>query len=183
MNQKYNKFETLFETAFTHFSNGGFREGTPITIKPEFLKSDYFKQHYSGHENFTKFLKELIDNEVLFFIKRVVGSDYANYRDSNDNEGVGQTYLVLRCDPRTVQWPTELGEFTVPGNWDYVSVKDYGINLPPVDGVPNKYERPIGSNAKVFKLESDLGNQPVDNMLPTKNTSIPASPAVDKRYA
>ena len=183
MIEKYNKFVTLFETAFTHFSNGGFREGTAITLKPEFLKSEYFKEHYSGHPAFSKFLKTLIDDKVLFFIKRVVGEHYANVKDSNDNEGAGRTYLVLRSDPRTVQWPTELGEFTVPGNWDYVAVEDYGINLPPLDGVPNKYETPIGTNAKVYKMEVDLGNQPIDNQLPTKNTAIPGSPAVDKRYA
>lgn len=183
MSQKYTKFTTLFETAFTHFSNGGFREGTAITLKPSFLRSDYFKQHYAGNEAFSKFLKDLIDNEVLFFIKRVVGSRYANVKDSNDNEGVENTYLVLRCDPRTVQWPTEFAEFTVPGDWNLVEVKDYGINLPPVDGVPNKYETPIGTNAKVYKMNSDLGNQPVDNKLPDKNISIPASPAFDKRYA
>jgi hypothetical protein len=183
MNQKYNKFETLFETAFTHFSNGGFREGTAITITPAFTKSDYFKQHYAGHPAFSKFLKTLIDDKVLFFIKRVVGEHYANVKDSNDNEGAGRVYLVLRNDPRTVQWPTELGEFTVPGDWDYVAVEDYDINLPPLDGVPNKYERPIGTNAKVYKMETDLGNQPTDNMLPSKNTSIPASPALSKRYA
>jgi hypothetical protein len=183
MIEKYNKFVTLFETAFTHFSNGGFREGTAITLKPAFLKSDYCKQHYAGNEAFFNFLKNLVDEEVLFFVKRVVGSHYANVKDSNDNEGVGDTYLVLRCDPRTVQWPTEYNDFTVPGNWDYVAVKDYGINLPPVNGVPNKYETPIGTNAKVYKMETDLGNQPIDNQLPTKNTAIPGSPAVDKRYA
>ena len=60
MKQKFNKFETLFETAFSHFSNGGFREGSAVVLKPSFLKHAYFKKHYSGSTAFAKFLKELI---------------------------------------------------------------------------------------------------------------------------
>jgi hypothetical protein len=187
MKQKFNKFETLFEAAFSHFSNGGFREGTPIIIKPSFLKDKYFKKHYSGEPSFVKFLKELIDNEVLFFIKRVVASGARqNVKDANDNEGAGNCYLLLRTDPRKVEWPTEFNDFTVPGDFDLVEVKDYGINLPPLESVPNKYERPMGdASAKVFRMESKIDNQPTDNHLPTKNTVLKhskgASDAVYKK--
>ena len=174
MKQKFNKFQTLFETAFSHFSNGGFREGTPITIKPSFLKDKYFKQHYAGNKNFVEFLKQLIQDEVLFFIKRVVASGAKqNVKDANDSEGAGKTYLVLRTDPRKVEWPTEFNEFTVPGDWDLVEVKDYGINLPPLEGVPNKYERPMGdASAKVYRMENNINNQSPDNKLPQKNVVL-----------
>lgn len=175
MNLKFNKFATLCEAAFTHFSNGGFREGTPITIKPSFLKHEYFKKHYEGHANFVEFLEELIKNEVLFFIKRVVAQgSMQNTKDANDNEGAGDVYLVLRTDPRTVKWPTEFAEFTVPGSFEILSVKDYGINLPPVESVPNKYENYFGSDIKVFQMkEKNDSNDSKDNSLPTKNVSLP----------
>ena len=95
MNQKYNKFKTLFESAFSHFANGGFREGSPLIIKSSFLSHPYFKTHYSGHKNFVNFLKQLIKDEVLFFVKRVVAdSSKQNVKDANTNEGSGVTYLL-----------------------------------------------------------------------------------------
>lgn len=174
MKQKFDKFQTLFETAFSHFSNGGFREGTAIIVKPAFFKDKYFKKHYAGHPAFVKFLKQLVQDEVLFFIKRVAASGARqNVKDANDNEGAGNCYLVLRTDPRKVEWPTEFNEFTVPGNFDLVEIKDYGINLPPLESVPNKYERPVGdAHAKVYRMESSIGNQPSDNSLPQKNTVL-----------
>jgi len=174
MKQKFNKFETLFETAFSHFSNGGFREGSAVVLKPSFLKHAYFKKHYSGSAAFAKFLKELIADQVLFFIKRVVADGAKqNVKDANDNEGAGDCYLVLRTDPRKVEWPTEFNEFTVPGDYDSVEVKDYGINLPPLESVPNRYERPVGDvTAKVYRMESKLDNHSVDNSLPTKNVTL-----------
>ena len=173
MNQKYNQFQNLFEAAFSHFSNGGFREGSALVLKPSFLKHPYCSERYSGHENFMKFLKELIDNEVLFFVKRVVAhGTMQNPKDANNNEGAGDVYLVLRTDPRKVQWPTEFSEFTVPGSFDILDVKDYGINLPPLDSVPNKYERPFGQDIKVFKMESSVDNRSTDDDLPIKNTKL-----------
>jgi hypothetical protein len=66
-----------------------------------------------------------------------------------------------------------LAEFTVPGNWDYVEVLNFGVNLPPVQGVPNKYEKPIGDQKpQIVQVNVSLGNQPTDNSLPVKNTKI-----------
>lgn len=177
MKQKFNEFETLFETAFSHFSNGGFREGSALVLKPSFLKDKFFKKHYSGYPEFVKFLSQLIQDQVLFFIKRVVAHGaMQNVKDANDNEGAGNCYLVLRTDPRKVEWPTEFNEFTVPGDFGVVEVKDYGINLPPVESVPNKYERPFGDfGAKVYRMESNLDNHSIDNSLPTKNVTIKVS--------
>jgi hypothetical protein len=182
MKQKFNKFTTLFETAFSHFSNGGFREGTPLVIKSSFLKDKYFKKHYAGQPAFVKFLKQLIQDEVLFFIKRVVANGARqNVKDANDNEGAGNCFLVLRTDPRKVEWPSEFAEFTVPGDYNLVEVKDYGINLPPLDSVPNRYERPVGdTTAKVYRMESSTDNQSADNHLPTKNTVLKHSKGASK---
>ena len=176
---KFNKFDTLLETAFTHFSNGGFREGSPIKLKPSFLSSDYYKTHYSGHEGFSAFLTDLIQREVFFFIKRVAGyGSMQNVKDANDNEGVGGAYLVLRLDPRSLQAPTEFNEFTVPANFDYVEVLNFGNNLPPVQSYPNKYELPIGDQKpQPVKIDITINNQPTDKDLADSNTSIPASPA------
>jgi hypothetical protein len=182
--KKFNKFNTLLETAFSHYSNGGFREGSPIKVKKAFLSSPYCQQHYGKDTMFTDWLSNMIDNDYFFFIKRVAGrSAEQNVKDANSNEGTGDVYLVLKTDPRTVSTPTELSEFTVPGNWEYVEVLNFGVNLPPVQGVPNKYDKPLGTKPEQIKIEINLGNQPKDNSLPMSNTAIPASPAVETRYA
>ncbi len=182
--KKFNKFDTLLETAFTHYSNGGFREGSPVKIKKAFLNSPYCQQHYGSDTQFTEWLTDMIDLDYFFFIKRVVGEgSQQNVKDANTNEGSGNVYLVLRVDPRTVSVATEMAEFTVPGDWNYVEVLNFGVNLPPVQGVPNKYENPIGTKAEVLKVEVSVGNLPQNATLPTNNTAIPASPALDKRYA
>jgi hypothetical protein len=170
---KFNKFETLLETAFAHYSNGGFREGSPVRIKKAFLSSPYYKEHYGGDETFTNWLKSLMDKDYMFFIKRVAGNGAEqNVKDANDNEGTGKVWLVLKMDPRTVTGPTELSEFTVPGNWDYVEVLKFGINLPPVQGTSNNYEKPLGTKPAPVAVNTSLGNQPKDNTLPVKNTNI-----------
>lgn len=170
---KFNKFDSLLEAAFTHFANGGFREGSPIKIKKNFLSSVYFKQHYSGYPEFVEYLTNCINNGTFFFIKRVAGeSSEQNIKDANTNEGTGNVYLILKSDPRTVSVATEMSEFSVPGNFEYVEVLNFGNNLPPVQGVPNKYEQPIGTKPEIVQINVNLGNQPTDNSLPTKNVSI-----------
>lgn len=167
---KFNKFETLLETAFSHYSNGGFREGTPVKVKKAFLSSPYCKEHYGGDETFINWLTSLIESDYMFFIKRVAGhSAEQNVKDANSNEGTGKVWLILKTDPRTVVAPTELSEFTVPGNWDYVEVLNFGNNLPPVQGVPNNYEKPLGTKPEPVVVNTSLGNQPKDNTLPVKN--------------
>jgi len=171
---KYNKFDTLLETAFSHYSNGGFTEGSPVRLKKAFLTSTYFKQHYSGDDQFVEFLRSLMDRDYMFFIKRVVGhGSMQNVKDSNDNEGAGDCFLLLRLDPRTVAAPTEVSEFTVPGDWSFVErVKLENSNLPKVQGIPNNYEKPIGTKPEPVKLNVNIGNNPKDSTLPIKNTNI-----------
>jgi hypothetical protein len=178
---KFNKFDTLLETAFSHYSNGGFREGSPVKVKPSFLTSDYCKQHYSGDEAFMSWLNDLIQRDYFFFIKRVVGhGSMQNVKDANSNEGAGDVYLLLRVDPRTISTPTEMAEFTVPADFNFVEVLKFGNNLPPVQGVPNNYEQPIGDQKpQPVKIDITINNQPTDNSLPKSNTSIPASSAKD----
>jgi len=170
---KFNKFNTLLEQAFSHYSNGGFREGSPVRLKKDFLTSPYCVKHYGRDTEFFNFLKDLIEREVFFFIKRVASSgSEQNIKDANDNEGTGSTYLVLKMDPRSVKYSTEVNEFTVPGDLNLIEVLNFGNNLPPVQGVPNKYETPIGTKPEVVTVNINLGNQPTDNSLPTKNTNI-----------
>lgn len=177
---KFSKFDTLLETAFSHYSNGGFREGSPVKLKKSFITHPYFKSHYSGDEVFVNWITDLIEREYFFFIKRVVGhGSMQNVKDANDNEGAGDAFLLLRMDPRTVQSPTELSEFTVPADFGIVEVLNFGNNLPPVQGVPNNYEKPIGDQKpQPVKIEISIGNQPTDKDLAQTNTSIPASPAI-----
>lgn len=171
--KKFNKFETLLETAFTHFSNGGFREGSPVKLKKAFFTSPYFKKHYSGHEGFCEWLKGLVDQDYFFFIKRVAsGGSEQNVKDANANEGTGDVFLVLKCDPRSVYAPTEMSEFTVPGDFELVEVLDFGVNLPPVQGVRNKYEQPLGTKPEEVTINIGLGNVPKDHSLPKKNVKI-----------
>jgi hypothetical protein len=171
---KFNKFNTLLETAFSHYSNGGFREGSPVRLKKSFLSHPYFKTHYSGDEEFTNFITDLIEREYFFFIKRVVGhGSMQNVKDANDNEGAGDAFLLLKMDPRTVSTNSELAEFTVPADFSIVEVLKFGVNLPPVQGVKNKYELPIGDQKPTpVKIDITIGNQPTDNSLPTANVKL-----------
>ena len=170
---KFKKFNTLLETAFSHYSNGGFREGTPVKIKKSFLSTEYCKKHYSNDEFFINWLTDLIEREYFFFIKRVVGhGSMQNVKDSNDNEGAGDVFLILKLDPRSVSTQTELSEFTVPGDFNHIEVLNFGVNLPPVQGVANNYETPIGTKPEPVTININLGNQPTDNSLPKTNTKI-----------
>jgi hypothetical protein len=44
--------------------------------------------------------------------------------------------------------------------------------LPPVQSVPNRYEKPLGTKPEEAKFDHLLGNQHKDNFLPTKNVKI-----------
>jgi len=171
---KFKKYDTLLETAFSHYSNGGFREGSPIKLKKSFLTSEYCKNHYGNDSMFIQFLTDLIEREYFFFIKRVVGhGSMQDTKDVNDNSGAGDCFLLLRMDPRTVSVPTEVAEFTVPGDWNHVEVLNFGNNLPPVQSVPNRYEQPWGTiKPEPVTVNINIGNQPTDNSLPTKNVRI-----------
>jgi hypothetical protein len=190
MSKKFNKFETLCEKAFTHHSNGGFRTNTPVKLRPEFFNSNFYKSHYQKDSAFDQWLRGCIESNpnLFFFIHDIAGnSNNANAKDANDLAGSNHIILTLKTDPRTLQSPTEYNEFTVPGDYKLIEVLDFGINLPPVQGVPNKYEhyqdyvqgQPVPANPDEFK---GLGNQPTDNKLPVTQTSIPASPAIAKKY-
>jgi hypothetical protein len=170
---KFNKYNTLLETAFSHYSNGGFREGNVVKIKKSFLNSPYCQEHYGKDTAFVNWLTDLIERDYMFFIKRVVGhGSMQNTKDANDNEGAGDVFLLLKMDPRSVSTPTELAEFTVPGNWDHVEVLNFAPNLPPVQGVPNPYEKPLGTKPEAAPVDFGIGNQSKDNMLPRVNVNI-----------
>jgi hypothetical protein len=173
MSKKFNKYNTLLETAFSHYSNGGFREGNAVKIKPSFLQSPYCQQHYGKDTAFVNWITDLIQREYFFFIKRVVGKgSMQNTKDSNDNEGAGDVFLLLKMDPRSVSTPTELAEFTVPGDWNHIEVLNFAPNLPPLQGVPNPYEQPIGTKPEIAQNQFGINNQPMDNMLPKVNVNI-----------
>jgi hypothetical protein len=180
---KFNKFETLLETAFSHYSNGGFREGSPVRLKPSFLNTTYFKQHYGNDTIFSEWIKSLMDKKYFFFIKRVVGSGaMQDVKDANHNEGAGDCFLVLKMDPRTVSAPTEVSEFTVPGDMNHIEVLHFGTNLPPVQGVPNPYEYYKATKPERASDDYGINNRPTDDTLPETNTSIPASGAKGAKF-
>ena len=191
MSKKFNKFETLCEKAYSHHANGGFRTNTPVRLRPEFFESDFYKKTYQLDAPFDQWLKGSIQENpnLFFFIHDISGnSNNVNAKDVTDTGGSNHIMLTLKTDPRTVHAPTEFNEFIVPGDMELVEVLNYGINLPPVQGYPSRYERydtavqgkPVLHDADAFKK---LGNHPIDNKLPEKNTAIPASPTKGKRYA
>lgn len=191
MNKKFNKFETLCEKAYTHYSNGGFRTNTPVKIRPEFLNSEFYKAHYQKDGQFDQWLRaSLKENPELFFFIHDISSPSTNAtaKDAVDLAGgANNIILTLKTDPRTLHAPTEFNEFNVPGDYRFIEVVDFGINLPPVQGVPNKYEHykdyvqvsPTPVNVDDFK---NLNNQPTDKKLATKNTAIKASVAKERKY-
>jgi len=190
MSKKFNKFETLCEKAHTHHSNGGFRTNTPVKLRKEFFNSDFYKARYQKDSSFDQWLRSRIEENpnLFFFIHDIAGnSTNASAKDANDLAGSINIILTLKTDPRSLQSPTEFNEFQVPGDFELVEVLDFGVNLPPVQGVPNKYEKydnyaqckPIPVDTDAFKC---LNNHPIDNKLATAQTSIPASPAIAKKY-
>lgn len=191
MSKKFNKFETLCEKAYSHHANGGFRTNTPVKLRPEFFKSDFYQKTYQKDSAFDQWLRGLIEQnpETFFFIHDIAGnSNNANAKDANELVGSNHIILTLKTDPRSLYSPTEFNEFTVPGDYNLVEVLNFGINLPPVQGVPSRYERydtavqgkPVLADPDAFKK---LGNHSVDNKLADKNTAIPASVAQTQRYA
>lgn len=190
MSKKFNKFETLFEKAYSHHANGGFRTNSPVKLRSEFFNSDFYKTRYQPDAGFDKWLRGSVEQnpDIFFFIHDVSGnSNNANAKDANELAGSSDIYLTLKPDPRSLQSPTEYNEFTVPGDYKLIEVLDFGINLPPVQGVPNKYEhyqdysssKPVPVDTDAFK---SLGNQSSNNKLPVSNTKIPGSGAVSKKY-
>jgi hypothetical protein len=139
----------------------------------DIVNDDYLQFSVSKSLLFFFLCKGVIEREYFFFIKRVVGhGSMQNVKDSNDNEGAGDVFLILKMDPRTVSTPTELAEFTVPGDFNHIEVLNFGVNLPPVQGVANNYEAPIGTKPEPVTININLGNQPTDNSLPKTNTKI-----------
>jgi len=167
---KFNKFNTLLETAFGYYNNGGFREGSCVKLTPMFFKSEYFNQHLN--DEFGQYLKDLVtkNKDYFFFIKRVSSSGSTqNVKDANSNFGASPLFLELKFDPRVVSVPTERQNFTVPANKEYVVVVNFdNSNLPPVQSEPNRYEKPLGTKPEPFVYNKNLNNLPVDNSLPTK---------------
>lgn len=179
MSKKMNKFVNLFEKAYSHHANGGFRTNTPVRLRPEFFQSEYYKTRYQQNAPFDTWLKGLLEQnpEYFFFIHDISGnSTNASAKDANDLAGSSDIILTLKPDPRTLQSPTEFNDFTVPGDFRLIEVLDFGVNLPPLQGVPNKYEK-YDSYAQIKPTPVEQsgifqGNQPTDNTLPVKNTSI-----------
>ena len=172
---KFNKFNLVFEAAYSRYASGGaFRENMPVKIKKAYFSSPYFKARYEGDSVFTNWLKDLVNNDIFFFIHRVNPSGaMADIKDANDAAGSAELFLTIKTDPRSLSYPTEFNNFIVPADFKYIELLDFGPNLPPVQGVPNKYERPL-TNQKTEEVEvnTKLGNQPQDNSLPKKNTKI-----------
>lgn len=164
------KFDILFETAYSHYSNGGFRQNGTIKIKPSFLKSDYFRKLYSGNAEIADFITSLVKDETIIFIKRVVGNSNLDPKGAVYS---GDPYLIVQTDPRIIQFSPEMSEFKLPCDWDYIENCEYGINLPPIKGVDNKYEHiKDGDKGVEWKDDSKIDNKSKDHTLPRKNTKI-----------
>ena len=172
---KFNKFNLVFEAAYSRYANGGaFSENTPVKIKEAYFKSPYYKQRYSGDRVFDTWLRDLVKAGVFFFIYRVNPSgSMADIKNANNASGSPSLFLTIQTDPRTISYATEFNKFDMPADEKYLEILDFGPNLPPVQGVPNRYERPT-TDQKSYEVEvnTKLGNQPKDNSLPKKNTKI-----------
>lgn len=173
--EKYNSFDVIYEKAFAKYANGGaFRENTPIKIKDAYFNSDYYKSRYSGDTVFTDWLKNLIKLGTFFFIHKINADDTTgDAKDATDYAGANSLFLTVKTDPRSVAYPTEFNEFNMPADFKYLEVLDFGPNLPPVQGVPNKYEKPLTDHTPQEAPDfMNLGNRPKDDSLPVKNVKI-----------
>jgi hypothetical protein len=172
---KFNSFNVIYERAFAKYANGGaFRENTPIKIKESYFSSPYFKARYSGDAVFTEWLKNLVKQGIFFFIHKIDANDTTgDSYNVTDYAGSLSLTLTVKTDPRSLSFPTEFNEFNVPADFKYIEVLDFGPNLPPVQGVPNKYEKPLTDYRAVEAKPINIANQqPKDNSLPKKNTKI-----------
>jgi hypothetical protein len=172
---KFNSFDVIYERAFSKYANGGaFRENTPIKIKDAYFSSPYFKSRYAGDPVFTEWLKGLVKQGIFFFIHKINANDTTgDSYNVTDFAGALSLSLTVKTDPRTISFPTEFNEFNVPADFKFIEVLDFGPNLPPVQGVPNKYERPLTDYKAVEAKTINIANQqPKDNSLPRKNTKI-----------
>jgi hypothetical protein len=172
---KYNSFDVIYEKAFAKYANGGaFRENTPIKIRDTFFNSPYFKQRYSGDSVFVDWITNLVKQGIFFFIHKIhADGTMADRQDANDYAGSNNLYLTIKTDPRTPAYPTEFNEFNVPADFKFIEVLDFGPNLPPVQGVPNKYEQPLTDyTPKEAPSFDKIGNNPKDNTLPKVNVKI-----------
>lgn len=173
--KKYNSFDVIYEKAFAKYANGGaFRENTPIKIKNDYFNCDYFKQRYSGDTVFTDWLKNLVKLGIFFFIHKVNASaKTGDAKDAVDYSGAENLYLTIKTDPRSISYSTEFNEFDMPADFKYLEVLDFGPNLPPVQGVPNKYEQPMTDYTPQEAPDfMNLGNHPKDDSLTRKNIKI-----------
>jgi hypothetical protein len=172
---KYNSFNLIYEKAFAKYANGGaFRENTPIKIKDSYFSSPYFKQRYSGDKVFCDWLTNLVKLGIFFFIHKLhADGTMMDRQDANDYAGANNLYLTIKTDPRNPSYPTEFSEFQVPADFKFLEVLDFGPNLPPVQGVPNKYEQPITDyTPQEAPSFIKIGNSPKDNSLTKKNINI-----------
>jgi len=174
MNKKYNQFNTIFENTITKYTNGGFSIGSFVIVQPAFLKSKYYKEHYSEDDAFENFIKSAIENKTFFAVKECLGYLTSNTsKIGNSNEGVGPGYLKLGADTRSLKSEQAFSEFIVPANKKYVDVIDFGNNVAPVQGVPNRYEYHNPEAGKPTPLDDEpfrkIGNRPTDDQLPKSN--------------
>ncbi len=170
--QKFNEFDSLLESAIALNAGGGFKENTPVKLRPAFFKSDYFKSLLSANQMLADYLKSKSDQDYFFFIKQIVTP-----RGSTDaNSGVDPLFLKLKHDPRTPHAATELNEFDIPANLDFVEVLNFGVNMPPLQGdksLGDKYSQPIdGQPQPVEKYFMRIGDKSPGENNPKKNTKL-----------
>jgi hypothetical protein len=169
---KFNEFDTLLESAIALNAGGGFKENTPVKLRPAFFKSDYFKNLLSANPQVAEYLKAKTAQDYFFFIKQVVSTRGA----TDANSGVDPLYLKLKHDPRTPNAATELNEFDVPASLDYVEVLNFGINMPPVQAdktLGDKYTKfTTGQPEPAENYFMRVGDKQLGEANPKKNTKL-----------
>ena len=157
---KFNEFDTLLESAIALNAGGGFKENTPVKLRPAFFKSDYFKTILAANQQVAEYLQAKTAQDYFFFIKRV-----------------DPLYLKLKHDPRTPNAATELNEFDVPASLDYVEVLNFGINMPPVQAdktLGDKYTKfTTGQPEPAENYFMRVGDKQLGEANPKKNTKLP----------
>jgi hypothetical protein len=188
MNNKFNKFNSLYEKALKslikeekaidskQYTNG-LKIGTTFRLKPSFFSSSESVKHLNDSQ--ISALKEINDREYdrckhYFKIKTENRKNSGpNVKSANDSNSLDVEFGVISAAEKD----NEIYKFILPlKDIKYIEICDWKGNLPPILSPKNEYSfhnYEKGIPQKVIDTDfKGLGNSPTNRSLPTQNTKL-----------